>query len=198
MANVCRLFNEFPKVYGYVPFSDNDEPYVLYDIGILDMNGDPLYLDEDGEVVDTKSIEICKTFKAVRRRYQEDIDRINSLRGFIQAYQYNYDGDDKFLPREEIRLPSLDQSLERQRDKYYRAYKALKTGFFEVGETQYQVKDVVSITSCHKENDERKTSRIDLSLRDPIRTVHVSDKADMDLVMLLFGQNGSEKRIEYK
>lgn len=123
------------------------------------------------------------------------------LKGFIQSYQDNYTGDDKFLPNDHGNESWKDKSIknaEALRDKYRRAYKALKTGFFEVEETQYLVKDVVSITSEHAVGDNRSTTMIVLSLANPSRIVHVIDEADIDLVILLFGANNTKKRWEYK
>jgi hypothetical protein len=201
MEQEKKSLKDLPKVYGYTPFCDDEQPYILYDLGYTDVNGNPIYFDEDGESVNSRAVEACPSFEDVHRRYKEDVAKINSLKGFIQSYQDNYTGDDKFLPNGHGNESWKDKSIEnaeKLRDKYLRAYKALKTGFFEVEETQYLVNDVVSITSEHKEGDNRPTTRIVLSLVNPMRIVHVTDESDIDLVILLFGANNTKKRWEYK
>lgn len=201
MTNERKTLKDLPKLYGYTPFCDDDEPYVLYDLGYTDINGNPIYFDEDGESVNSKVVEACQSFEDVRKRYQEDVAKMNSLKRFIQSYQENYTGDDKFLPNDqgdETWKDVIIKNITEARNKYLRAFNALKTGFFEVEETQYLVKDVVSITSEHKMGDTNPTTRMVLSLVNPIRTVHVVDEADIDLVMLLFGENNTAKRWEYK
>lgn len=197
-----KSLKDLPKLYGYTPFCDDEEPYILYDLGYTDVNGNPIYFDEDGESVDSRAVEAYLSFEDVRKRYQEDVAKMNSLKEFICSYQANYTGEDKFLLTgygDKSWKNDVIKNTREARDKYFRAYKALKTGFFEVDETQYLVKDVISITSEHeKGNTDRTTTRMVLSLVNPLRTVHVEDEADIDLVILLFGANNTKKRWEYK
>ena len=202
MPDERKSLKDTPKIYGYTPFCDDEEPYELYDLGYTDIHGRPMYFDKDGEPVDARAVEACSSFEDVRRRYKEDVEKMNSLKGFIQSYQDNYTGDDKFLPNDHGNDTWKDKTIKNAEDmanKYRRAYKALKTGFFEVDETQYLVKDVVSITSEHeKGNMDRTTTRMVLSLVNPMRIVHVTSEVDIDLVILLFGENNTAKRWEYK
>ena len=139
--NERRPLKDLKKVYGYIPFLD-DDPYILYDSGMTDNNGDPIYLDEDGEK-SVRNVVICNSYNEVRRLYHKDVDKIKSLKSFIQSYQYNYEGEDKFLPSDygkETVADIICKAKEKNLDKYRRAYNALNTGFFDVGETLYLMK----------------------------------------------------------
>lgn len=144
--------------------------------------------DEDLKTDDWRSATLSEIdeFNRFHARFAEYMKDKNIF-DFIQ-----YSGDESWKD-------DVIKNTREARDKYLRAYKALKTGFFEVDETQYLVKDVISITSEHeKGNTDRTTTRMVLSLVNPLRTVHVEDEADIDLVILLFGANNTKKRWEYK
>lgn len=188
MMNERRPLKDLPKVYGYIPFLD-DDPYILYDSGMTDDNGDPIYLDEDGEK-SVRNVVICNSYKEVRRHYYEDVNKIKSLKSFIQSYQCNYEGEDKFLPSDcgkETVADIICKAKEKNLDKYRRAYNALNTGFFDVGETLYLMKDVVSIKINREEENSEAPLSVTLSLVNPHREVKVEDETDVGLVILLFG-----------
>lgn len=79
------------------------------------------------------------------------------------------------------------KAKEKNLDKYRRAYNALNTGFFDVGETLYLMKDVVSIKINREEENSEAPLSVTLSLVNPHREVKVEDETDVGLVILLFG-----------
>lgn len=102
MSDERKSLEDFPKVYGYVPFRDTKDAYELYDIGVTVSKGKPVYVTSHSESVslEKEGIQICASLKEVHQRYFDDVKKIKSLRRFIHAYQANYIGDDKFLPDE--------------------------------------------------------------------------------------------------